>query len=185
MWLFRIIFVFAALGFLGGCGFQPLYGKHLDAYTPEEFAAIKVIPFRDRIGQQLHNHLLSLLNPGGRPKKPRYVLTARVSESIGSLGVRKSAFATRANLTLHANYSLSPLPMGNQLLKGNDSIIVSYNILDSDFATLMAEKDARARAVRELAQVIRTRLGAYFTRPPTKKELQLKKQLELKEKSRR
>jgi len=179
MWSFRTIFLLAALGFLGGCGFQPLYGKHFDAYTPEELAAIKVNPIRDRIGQQLHNHLLSLLNPGGRPKKPRYALEAQVSESIGSLGVRKSAFATRANLTLNVNYSLSSFPMGKSLLNGNDSIIVSYNILDSDFATLMAEKDARARAVRELAQAIRIRLGAYFTRPPTKEEL------EPKEKSRR
>lgn len=165
MWSFRTIFLLAALGFLGGCGFQPLYGKHFDTYTPDEFSAIKVSPIRDRIGQQLYNHLLSLLNPGGRPKKPRYVLTATVSESIASLGIRKSAFATRANLNLNIHYSLSSIPMGKQLLDGNDSIIVSYNILDSDFATLMAEKDARARAVRELAQVIRTRLAAQFVRP--------------------
>ncbi|MAF96176.1 MAG: hypothetical protein CMM60_10530 [Rhodospirillaceae bacterium] len=185
MWSFRTIFLLAALGFLGGCGFQPLYGKHLGAYTPEEFAAIKVKPIHDRIGQQLHNHLLSLLNPGGRPKKPRYVLTAKVSESIGSLGVRKSAFATRANLTLGVQFELSHISGGETILTGNEAIIVSYNILDSDFATLMAEKDARARAVRELAQAIRVHLGAYFTRPPTKEELQLKKQLELKEKFRR
>ncbi len=165
MWSFRIIFVFATLGFLGGCGFQPLYGKHLDAYTPEELAAIRVKPIRDRIGQQLHNHLLSLFNPDGRPSKPRYALEADISESIASLGVRKSAFATRANLTLSVNYQLSPLPIGDQILAGKDSIVVSYNILDSDFATLMAEKDARARAVRELAQVIRTRLAAQFVRP--------------------
>ena len=168
MWLFRTIFLLAALGFLGGCGFQPLYGKNFATYTPEEFAAIKIKPIRDRIGQQLHNHLLSLLNPGGRPKKPRYVLTARVSESIASLGVRKSAFATRANLTLSVNYRLSPLPTGDSILTGSDSIIVSYNILESDFATLMAEKDARVRAVRELAQIIRIRLGAHFTRLPAK-----------------
>ncbi len=166
MWSFRTIFLLAALGFLGGCGFQPLYGKSFAAYAPKEFAAIRVKPIRDRIGQQLHNHLLSLLNPDGRPSKPRYVLTARISESIASLGIRKSAFATRANLTLSVNYQLSPLPTGDQILTGNESIIVSYNILDSDFATLMAEKSARARAVRELAQAIRTRLAGQFVHPP-------------------
>lgn len=174
MWLFRTIFLLAALGSLGGCGFQPLYGKHFDSNVPEEFAAIKVVPIRDRIGQQLHNHLLSLLNPGGSPAKPRYKLETIISESITSLGVRKSAFATRANLTLRVNYQLASLPSGDQILDGSDSIIVSYNILDSNFATLMAEKDARARAVRELAQVIRTRLAANFTRTPTKEELEKK-----------
>ena len=116
MWSFRIIFLLAALGFLGGCGFQPLYGKSFDAYAPVEFAAIKVKPIHDRIGQQLHNHLLSLLKPGGRPKKPRYVLAATVSESTASLGLRKSAFATRANLTLKANYHLSPISGGETIL---------------------------------------------------------------------
>ena len=164
MWSFRTIFLLAALGFLGGCGFQPLYGKSFAAYAPEEFAAIRVKPIQDRIGQQLHNHLLSFLNPGGRPSKPRYTLEADISESIASLGVRKSAFATRANLTLRVGYRLSRITGGETVLAGNEAIIVSYNILDSDFATLMAEKNARSRAVRELAQVIRTRLAVHFAR---------------------
>lgn len=166
MWSFRTIFLLAALGFLGGCGFQPLYGKSFAAYAPEEFAAIRVKPIRDRIGQQLHNHLLSLFNPDGRPSKPRYALEADISESIASLGVRKSAFATRANLSLTVNYRLLRIPGGGIVLSGRDAIIVSYNILDSDFATLMAEKSARARAVRELAQAIRTRLAGQFVHPP-------------------
>lgn len=165
MWSFRTIFLLAALGFLGGCGFQPLYGKSFDAYAPKEFAAIRVKPIKDRIGQQLHNHLLSLLNPRGSPKKPRYALEANISESIASLGVRKSAFATRANLTLRVNYRLLRIGGQGTILSGNEAIIVSYNILDSDFATLMAEKNARARAVRELALAIRTRLAAQFVQP--------------------
>ena len=176
MWSFKITFLLAALGFLGGCGFQPLYGKSFNVYAPVEFAAIKVKPIRDRIGQQLHNHLLFLLNPGGRPKKPRYVLAATVSESIASLGVRKSAFATRANLTLRVKYQLSPISGGETILSGNEAIIVSYNILDSDFATLMVEKDARARAVRELAQAIRIHLAAQFTVRTPKKNSKKKEQ---------
>ena len=176
MWSFRIIFLLAALGFLGGCGFQPLYGKSFDAYAPLEFAAIKVKPIRDRIGQQLHNHLLSLLNPGGRPKKPRYVLATTVSESIASLGVRKSAFATRANLTLKVKYQLSPISGGETILSGNEKINVSYNILVSEFATLMVEKDARARAVRELALAIRIHLAAQFTVHSPKKNSKKKEQ---------
>ena len=88
MWSFRTIFLLAALGFLGGCGFQPLYGKHFDAYTPEELSAIKVSPIRDRIGQQLHNHLLSLLNPGGRPKivaEVRDLARAHTAEAVDTL----------------------------------------------------------------------------------------------------
>ena len=176
MWSFRTIFLLAAFGFLGGCGFQPLYGKNFDAYAPVEFAAIKVKPIPNRIGQKLHNHLLSLLNPGGRPKKLRYVLEATVLESISSLGVQKNAFATRANLTFRVDYQLSPISGGETVLSGNETIIVSYNILDSDFATLIAEKDARARAVRELAQIIRIHLAAQFTVRTLKKNSKKKEQ---------
>jgi hypothetical protein len=42
-------------------------------------------------------------------------------------------------------------------------------MLNSEFATLMALKNARQRVVRELSQDIRTQLGVYFSRPQTAK----------------
>ena len=50
------------------------------------------------------------------------------------------------------------------LLKANAISANSYNILRSEFATLSAENDARARAVRELSDEIRTRIGIYLSR---------------------
>ena len=105
-----------------------------------------------------------------------YVLNTNLTQGSASLAVRKSAFATRANLTLRVNYQLSPISGGETVLSGNETIIVSYNILDSDFATLMAEKDARARAVRELALAIRTHLAAHLTVGTPKKNSKKKEQ---------
>ncbi|MFQ5765496.1 MAG: LPS assembly lipoprotein LptE [Rhodospirillales bacterium] len=152
----------AALALLGACGFQPLYGQRGADGVPVEFSQIRVDPIPDRIGQQLHNRLLTALNPKGRAAKPRYVMTTRVTESSTSLAVRKSAFATRANLVVKAEFSLSEADGGKPLLSADSSITVSYNILDSEFATLMAVKDARTRAVREIGEDIRLRLGAFF-----------------------
>jgi LPS-assembly lipoprotein len=42
----------------------------------------------------------------------------------------------------------------------------SYDLLRNKFATLAAEDDARTRALRELAEEIRTRLAIYFERIP-------------------
>ena len=164
MWSFRTISFLFVLGLLGACGFRPLYFDRTAGGVPSELAIIKVEPIPDRIGQQLHNHLLTALNPRGLSQRPRYNLQILVKESTSSLAVNKSAFATRANLIVNVNYRLTTPAGGKTLFSAKSSITVSYNILDSEFATLMAEKDARARAVREVSDDIRIRLGVFLAR---------------------
>ena len=159
---FKFLVLAATVATVAACGFQPLYGSRDGGSAPVEFAQIKIEPIPDRIGQQLHNHLLTILNPDGRPERPRYVMKTQVSESLSALGVRKTAFATRANLQMRATYNLTSAAIGKSVFNGDSTITVSYNILDSEFATLMAEKDARERAVRELAEDMRIRLGVFF-----------------------
>ncbi len=164
---FRTLVVSVAVLSLAACGFQPLYGGGGTSAAASELAEIKIEPIRDRIGQELHNNLLSLLNPDGRPGRPRYILKTVVAENSASLAVRRSAFATRANLTVRATYNLTAAGTAENVYGGESSITVSYNILDSAFATLAAEKDARSRAIRELAEDMRIRLSVFFANPPT------------------
>lgn len=151
---------------LSGCGFQPLYGVHEQGHVIEDFSYVNVAPMADRIGQQLHNELERLLHPNGKAPRARFRLTADLTEGKSSLAVKKSAFATRANLNVQANYKLQQTNSGKDVLSATNSITVSYNIFDSQFATLMAEKDARKRAIRELAHEIRIRLAVYLRDPP-------------------
>ena len=164
MSLFKATSLLLTLFLLQACGFRPLYGDGTPGNSGPVFELIKVEPIPDRIGQQLRNHLLTALNPNKRTVKPRYILMTRINESAASLAVRKSALATRANLTITASFQLTDSGAGKTLFASSRSITVSYNILDSKFATLMAEKDARTRAVRELSNDIRTQLGVYFSR---------------------
>jgi len=163
MSLFKSTCLVFALLVLSGCGFQPLYGKSSDANTISKISEIKINPIKDRLGQQLHNYLLTALNPRGAPGNPLYLLEVLLTESKASLAVRKSAFATRANLQVTASFRLIPTKKGRPVFSGNSAITVSYNILNSDFATLSAEKDARNRAVREIAEDIRIQLAAYLS----------------------
>lgn len=167
---FKKLFPLVSLIFITACGFQPLYGNRSASDAPAEFSQIQIKPIKDRIGQILHNHLLTSLNPKGPPANPLYSMTVKVSESSTSLGVRKSAFATRANLTVTANFKLTEIQTGRSALNQISKITVSYNILDSDFASLSAEKDARSRALREIGEDIRTRVGIFFTHPQTSNE---------------
>ena len=156
----------AVLAVLQGCGFRPLHGDHSTGGSSAEFALIKVEPIKDRIGQLLRNHLRTAFNPKPRTQNPRYLLKTRVSQSTASLAVRKSAFATRANLTVTANFHLLNAATAKPLFSATRSITVSYNILDSEYATLAAEKDARNRAVNELSEDIRIQLSVYFSNLP-------------------
>jgi len=168
MSLFKSTCLVFALLVLGGCGFQPLYGKGSAGNTISEFSRIHIKPIKDRAGQLLHNRLLTSLNTRGSPGNPLYLLDVLTNESKASLAVRKSAFATRANLKVTASFRLVSTKGNNSLFSGTSSITVSYNILESDFATLSAENDARKRATREIAEDIRIQLGAYFAQTRNK-----------------
>lgn len=149
---------------VAGCGFEPLYGKRGQNDVITEFAYIDVAPIRDRVGQQLRNALVQRLHAAGRAPAARYRLVTELDESTSSLAVRKSALATRANLQMTARYQLFVATGGESLVDYSEAVTVSYNILDSEFATLMAERNARERAVIALSEDIRNRLGIYFSR---------------------
>lgn len=156
----------AAMVFLGSCGFRPLYDSREGAGIPAQLATIDVKPISDRMGQQLRNHLLTRLTPRGRPAYPRYTLNVTINESTQGLAVRKSSFATRANLRVSANFTLRLVEGGGKdaLLSDTLTLLSSYNIIDSEFATLKAQMDARSHAIREIAVDIHNRLAIYFGR---------------------
>ena len=49
------------------------------------------------------------------------------------------------------------------LQSGRSRSFTSYNIVQSDFATLAAEKDARERTLRELADDITTKVAVFLS----------------------
>ncbi|MEQ8826152.1 MAG: LPS assembly lipoprotein LptE, partial [Parvibaculum sp.] len=119
-----------------------------------------------RVGQQLHNALLDGLSPRGPRGEQIYRLVVTLDESIASLAVQKSADATRADLSLSSSFTLMDLRTGAQLYTGNSRATSSFNILNSEFATLMAEKGARDRAVRQLGDDIRLKVAIFLKSNP-------------------
>ena len=150
---------------VAGCGFRPLYQRGT-AGAPAVLAAIRIEIIPDRQGQKLRNFLLDRLNPHGAPRVPLYILSVGLSESKGGLGVRKDAFATRAFLTVTASFSLARAGLEEAgRFAGSTSSTNFYNIVQSEFATLAAEQDARGRALGAIADEIRLRLAAALRTP--------------------
>ncbi len=173
MWCIRKFSVLTPaiiIALLTACGFRPLHGDGTVS-DASQLANIRIGIIEDRIGQKFRNLLLDRLTPRGAPARPRYLLGVTLSEGLQSLGVRKDATATRANLTVSANFTLSMVADKTLRYTGSASSTNSYNILESDFATLSAKNNARDRALRTLSEDIRARVAAalsgdgFFRRP--------------------
>jgi len=142
------------------CDFRPMYGDNNQIRT--EMAAVEIALITDRTGQLLRNELLDRLTPTGMANKPRYLLSVHLTESKKNLAIRRDLTATRANLTITAQFKLTTWPTDELLLEGRSRSLNSYNISTFNFATLSAENDARRRAARAVAEDISTRLAIYF-----------------------
>jgi len=166
--LTTVLAVLIGTGAVSACGFQPLYGQGPNtSQVQPHLAQIAVQPIPDRVGQILRSTLSRTLNPTAHTPGtgPAYDLAVTLTEAVSTLAVERDAFATRANLSLNASYTLTRRADQVTLSSASVGSVSSYNILSSEFATKTARDDARKRAIQDLAATIRTRLAIYFQGP--------------------
>jgi LPS-assembly lipoprotein len=127
----------------------------------DELALVRVESIPDRIGQQMYNMLRERLNPYGKPGDPKYVLSVTLQERRDRLFLERDETATRANLTLRANFTLRRIGDGEIVATGLSRAVSSYDILGAgfEFASVVSEEDARVRGARALSDDIKTRLA--------------------------
>ncbi len=168
----RAVLCAAILLASAGCGFQPLYQKHsAGSAIGDDLGRIKIANIKtlkrenDRLAQKFHNLLLDRFNPNGRPLRPSHTLFITMGVGKEETGIQITDDATRARLTVSASFALRDTGQTNdEVLTGSERSVNSYNIVDSEFATLSAEADASDRAIRELSDAIKLRVGVYLSR---------------------
>lgn len=165
----QIFMTFFAILALCGCGFQPLYGDHspsADASVRAQLNNIHIGNIPDQPGQYLRNALIDRFYSAGRPAQTAFTLSVNpVNESRTELDITKSADSTRAQLYLTSSIRLTDAA-GNELMTRSLTAVTSYNILDSQFTTRVAEDSARRQALDDLARQIETHVLLYFNRKP-------------------
>lgn len=159
---FFIVFIGICLA-AAACGFQPLY-SHSGKANASALGAVKILKIKNRSGQKLRSYLLERLSPGQIQRKKIYSLQVKISETKSNLNIRKDGSATRAILSISAGFILINNANGSKF-KGKVWSKSSYNALDSEFATLSAENDARNRALRTIAEEIRMRIATALKNP--------------------
>jgi len=148
---------------IGGCGFRPLYGTHGPAASPQvtqALATVSVLPLPNRQGMKLSRILNEQLRPRGASVAAAYNLEVGLSERIDELGIRKDATSSRANFVLTAQFYLRE--SGRRIFGDQVQSIVSYNILDDQYATVASQANAEDRAIQQVGEQMKTRLAIYF-----------------------
>ncbi|KJE34195.1 hypothetical protein UF64_17570 [Thalassospira sp. HJ] len=147
------ILALVAITTLSACGFRPLYATTDDDYnTAANMTQVKVALINDRVGQLTRNALLETLAPRGQSANPLYDLDVNLTESTRKQGFTKDNEATIADYQISADYEITRRSDSQILRKGEVRARTSYNIVDSDFASMEAEDAARRDAARNLAQ---------------------------------
>lgn len=146
------------------CGFTPVYHQEAASSVREYLSLIDVAPIEGRRGLQLRNRLTEKITPRGSVDVPRFRLSVRLNSSAEAVLIQLDNTATRHNLKMNASFTLTDLSTGESVFEGHTISVGSYNVVDSEFATIAAENNAAERAAREIGEEIFDLLVVYFNR---------------------
>lgn len=157
---------------LAGCGFHPLYGG-VNAGMQATLSTIYVEPMPDRLGYELRNKMIDILDGPGTPQGAQYRLKLALTQTTQAIGVQNAAtpgestVTTRYNDTLKITYSLTDMS-GKVVTSGVETGLSAYNVLPSsanaNYGTLAAQQDADKRAAEDIAERIRLDLNVFFAK---------------------
>lgn len=145
-----------------GCGWTPLYADRETGPADVELQAIRVDPIPERIGQRLELALRRSLNPDGISTPSRYVLHTTLIVTRLDLGVQSQGLGTLGRVDVRATYTLSDAKTHTALLTDISHVFESFDIVANEYSTVVAEEDARNRAVEELRRDMVTKLTLFM-----------------------
>ena len=142
------------------CGYEPIYSKNVN--TNKELLSISIKNIKNRSGQVLRNTLLNQLNPDRERVIIKYRLIIKISENKTNLAYRRDMSSTRQDLEVIAKYLLKNAKNEEILLKQEAKSISSFDVVESVYATLIAENDARKKNLQVISDDIYTNLIIFF-----------------------
>ena len=153
------------------CGFEPVYGDNRGGETRAELQGVRVALIPNRAGQVLRRHILDRIHAGDDDNAPAlYQLEINLAETRQFYGIQRDQTATYARATVTGYYVLRDIKAQKIVTSGTASAYSSYNIAADPFNSIVAENDARERAVHSLGDDVIARIALYLrnpTPPPT------------------
>jgi LPS-assembly lipoprotein len=175
--LLRWIAVMAAAAMTAGC-FQPLYGEHaagpgtVNPNVRDAFATVEVNQIaaangtpESRIAVALRNDVIWELTGGAGSGTPSYQLGIKMTLSKTAIIVDIQTGRTEAEVVgIDVYYTLTEIGTKKVVVNSQTFARVSSDVpgLQQRFAHQRAQRDAEDRAVKVIAEQIRSRLASYF-----------------------
>jgi len=155
------VLVFLAAG-LSACQFQPLHGSNsVTSANGTQLSSVTVSQVDSRVGQQVRNHLLFLLNGGFAPAENTHEARIRVTFSNRLIAsVESERDSTSGVINVSVFYDLIDLATGKSINSGTRVAEASYDRAGQVFANTRAERDAENRAAKEAAEAVRLAIAA-------------------------
>lgn len=141
---------------------RPMYADLGGGRTvADELAAIQIDEVRGLLGHYLDQELTFLLTGGQPPPAARYKLAITVTERAQTpVADVATGRAQAATIIVDANFVLTRMGDGAEVMRGLATGSASYDRLNQRFAGLRAGRDAEIRISKLLAEQIKTRIAA-------------------------
>lgn len=141
-----------------------MYGKKDAAVSPMvDLSSVAVTTIRGPQGAQMKAALERGFNPSGiaEPGK-HYGLSVGLRYDKIPVVIEPDGSINRYNINFYSDYTLIRSADGTELKKGVLKRTVSYNAIESDFATYVSEQDIIHRGLDDLSEDYRLMLAAFF-----------------------
>lgn len=140
-------------------------GSYGQMATEDKLGDIFIANIPDAEGQYLRNALIDKFYRRGRPANPNYTLDIQpLQETVIDLDVTIESETTREQLNITSSMQLVEKGSGKVLLNRPLRASASYNVLGSQYTTIVTETDAREAALNDIARQVETQLSLYFSR---------------------
>lgn len=152
--MIRVFLLIVSLS-LGACGFTPLYATRDDNRAAADLSRVTIASIPDMAGQSLRNALMDRFYPNGRVRAADYDLMIEpLVETITDLDITPDDETTRRSLRLATTMRVRDRASQKIIINRPLYALVSFNVLQSQFTTRVAEQNARENAVEDLARQI-------------------------------
>ena len=149
-----------ALLTITACGFTPMYASKT---TNVQMEQVNVHPIPEREGQELRNALLDRGFGDSDTAGGLELTIPGVALSEIDLGIAEDNTATRRQLTMSVGLKLSR--DGKEILARTLVARTTYNVLVSQYTTLVSQDAARRMVIEDLARQIETQIVLAMGQP--------------------
>jgi LPS-assembly lipoprotein len=159
------VFALALCLLIAACGFQPLYRNTntlTGGSTSLQRVWIQTIP--NESGVRLRNALVDRFYHNGSPQNPDYTLEVNLIEHQRGIVIERDDTTTRSQIVVSAQYTLRRKSDRTVIDTGTLRASSAYNILSSQYTTLVTMDQARVNALRDLADKMTLRLATILER---------------------